>query len=216
MKISYAITTCNEFLEIQRLIAFLLENKRPQDEIVVQMDLSVSDLNTQPEDKNQVFAYLMKHQEHGHIKVIFHPLNDHFADFKNHLTNQCTGDFIFQIDADEMPHQKLVEILPYVLEENFDCDVFLVPRVNTVTGLTNEHISKWGWNVNDKGWVNWPDNQWRIWKNKSEIQWINKVHERLNGFKSYTVLPESEGFALYHPKTIKRQERQNEYYNKLG
>ena len=141
---------------------------------------------------------------------------NHFADWKNKLTSLCNGDYIFQIDADEIPHEKLIEILPFVLEENFDCDVFLVPRVNTVTGLTNDHINKWGWNVNDKGWVNWPDNQWRIWKNKSEIQWINKVHERLNGFKSYTVLPDSEGFALYHPKTIERQERQNEYYNKLG
>jgi len=25
-----------------------------------------------------------------------------------------------------------------------------------------------------------------------------------------------EEFALYHPKTIERQEKQNEYYNKLG
>ena len=96
-----------------------------------------------------------------------------------------------------------------------DCDVFLVPRVNTVDGLTREHIQRWGWRVNDAGWVNWPDNQWRIWKNKPEISWINKVHERLDGFKSYTLLPESEGFALYHPKTIERQERQNNYYDTL-
>ncbi len=33
MKISYAITVCNEFIEIQRLIAFLLKNKRIQDNI---------------------------------------------------------------------------------------------------------------------------------------------------------------------------------------
>lgn len=215
MQISYAVTVCNEFLEIQRLITFLLENKRPQDEIVVQMDLSLDDLNTQPEDKNQVFAYIMKHQEYGHIRVIFNQLNNDFGAFKNHLTSQCKGDYIFQIDADEIPNKKLIEILPFVLEENFDCDVFLVPRVNTVEGLTPEHIQKWGWHVNQHGWVNWPDNQWRIWKNKSEITWINKVHERLNGFKSYTALPESEGFALYHPKTIDRQERQNNYYDTL-
>ena len=36
-----------------------------------------------------------------------------------------------------------------------------------------------GWNVNDKGWVNWPDYQWRIWKNKPKIKWKNKVHEVL-------------------------------------
>ena len=207
MKISYAITVCNEFIEIQRLLKFLLETKRIQDEIVILYDES----NGNPEIETFLRANSVKSGFAWH-KGKF---ENHFADWKNKLTGLCKGDYIFQIDADEIPHEKLIEILPYVLEENFDCDVFLVPRVNTVTGLTTEHISKWGWNVNDKGWVNWPDNQWRIWKNKSEIQWINKVHERLNGFKSYTLLPESEGFALYHPKTIERQEKQNQYYDTL-
>ena len=197
MKISYAITVCNEFIEIQRLLKFLLETKRIQDEIVILYDES----NGNPE----IETFLRANSVNSGFAWHKGKFENHFADWKNKLTGLCKGDYIFQIDADEIPHEKLIEILPYVLEENFDCDVFLVPRVNTVTGLTNEHISKWGWNVNDKGWVNWPDNQWRIWKNKSEIQWINKVHERLNGFKSYTLLPESEGFALYHPKTIERQ-----------
>jgi hypothetical protein len=79
MKITYAVTVCNEFIEIQQLIAFLLKHKRLQDEIVVQMDLNLGDINNQTEDKNQVFAYLMKHQEQGHIRVIFYPLNNDFA-----------------------------------------------------------------------------------------------------------------------------------------
>lgn len=215
MKISYAITVCNEFLEIQRLITFLLQNKRPQDEIVVQMDLSLDDLNTQPEDKKQVFAYLMKHQEQGYIKVILCPLNGHFADFKNHLTNQCTGHFIFQIDADEIPHKNLIDSLPALLQENQMIDMIRVPRVNTVEGLTEEHIKKWGWNVNEKGWVNWADWQMRIWKNTPEIKWINKVHEVLDGFKTHGMLPLDEEWALYHPKTIERQEKQNNYYDTL-
>lgn len=215
MKISYAVTVCNEFIEIQRLLSFLLINKQPQDEIVIQMDLSIDDLKNQPEDKNQVFAYIMKHQEQGHCRVIFKPLQNDFAEFKNHLTKQCTGDYIFQIDADEIPHEKLIEILPDILEYNVDCEVILVPRVNTVEGLTQSHIEKWGWNVNENKWVNWPDNQWRIWKNKPHIKWINKVHERLDGHTSWTILPEMEEFALYHPKTIDKQEKQNEYYDTL-
>ena len=215
MKISYAITVCNEFLEIQRLITFLLKNKRPQDEIVVQMDLTLDDLKNQPEDKNQVFAYLMQHQEQGHIRVIFYPLNGHFSDFKNHLTAQCTGDYIFQIDADEYPSEDLIENLPEILELNPEMDIYLVPRVNTVEDLTPEHIAKWGWNVTDTGWVNWPDFQWRIWRNVPEIKWVNKVHERLDGFKTYTMLPDVEYFALYHPKTIEKQEKQNSYYDTL-
>jgi glycosyltransferase involved in cell wall biosynthesis len=215
MKISYAITVCNEFIEIQRLLPFLLEHKQPQDEIVIQMDLSVADLNNMPEDKKLVWAYIMKHNEQGHCRVIFNPLNGDFAAFKNHLTQQCTGDYIFQIDADEIPNENLIMVLPEVLEENPEVEVYLVPRVNTVEGLTEEHIQKWGWRLNDEKWVNWPDYQWRIWKNKPEITWVNKVHERLDGFKHYTAMPDVEYFALYHPKTIDKQEKQNQLYNSL-
>jgi len=215
MKISYAVTVCNEFIEIQRLITFLLEHKRLQDEIVIQMDLSLDDLKDCPADKREVFGYIMKHNEQGHCRVIFNPLRGDFAAFKNHLTEQCNGDYIFQIDADELPHEKLIEILPDILEYNFGCEVFLVPRVNTVKRMTPAHIHQWGWNVNENGWINWPDNQWRIWKNKPHIKWINKVHERLDGHKSWTILPELEEFALYHPKTIERQIKQNEYYDTL-
>ena len=76
-------------------------------------------------------------------------------------------------------------------------------------------MQQWGWNVNEHGWINWPDYQWRIWKNKPEIKWINKVHERLDGFLSYASIPADESLALRHPKTIDRQIKQNEYYNTL-
>jgi hypothetical protein len=207
MTITYAITVCNEFKEIQKLVAHLLKHKRLQDNIVILFDSK----NGDPE----IEAFLRSHSINKDFSWHNAEFKGHFADWKNHLTSLCSGDYIFQIDADEIPHEKLVEVLPYVLEENFDCDVFLVPRVNTVEGITQEHIAKWRWNVNEQGWINWPDNQWRIWKNKPEIVWINKVHERLDGHKSWTVLPEMEGFALYHPKTIERQERQNNYYDTL-
>ena len=106
-------------------------------------------------------------------------------------------------------------MLPEIIKSNSNIEVYLVPRVNTVEGLTNEHISKWRWNVNDKGWVNWPDYQWRVWKNNSEIKWINKVHEKLDGFKTYAPLPDDIEYSLKHPKTIKRQEKQNRYYDTL-
>jgi len=55
----------------------------------------------------------------------------------------------------------------------------------------------------------------RIWKNKPEIKWVNKVHEILNGHKTYAAIPQQEELALYHPKDIKRQEKQNKYYDTL-
>jgi hypothetical protein len=207
MKISYAITVCTEFLEIQRLINFLLKHKRAQDDIVVLFDEANGD--------EEIEAYLRSHSVNGEFSWYAGKFERHFADWKNKLTSYCTGDYIFQIDADEIPNENLIIALPEVIEENPEMDVYLVPRVNTVDGLTPEHIAKWGWNVTETGWVNWPDFQWRIWKNLPEIKWINKVHERLDGFKTYTALPDAEYFALYHPKTIEKQEKQNNYYNTL-
>ena len=207
MKISYAITVCTEFLEIQRLINFLLKHKRAQDDIVVLFDEANGD--------KEIESYLRSHSVNGEFSWYAGKFERHFADWKNKLTSYCTGDYIFQIDADEIPNENLIIALPEVIEENPEMDVYLVPRVNTVDGLTPEHIAKWGWNVTETGWVNWPDFQWRIWKNLPEIKWINKVHERLDGFKTYTALPDAEYFALYHPKTIEKQEKQNNYYNTL-
>jgi len=215
MKISYAITVCNEIEEIKRLISFLLKHKRDKDEIVVQMDADASDLNGLDKLKKEVLGYIMSEQEAHRIRVIFHPLNNDFADFKNHLTNQCTGDYIFQIDADEIITEVLIENLPSIIDNNPDNEVYLISRVNRVEGLTEEYVKQWGWNVNENGWVNWPDYQWRIWKNKPEIKWVNKVHEKLDGFKTYALLGAHEELALHHPKTIEKQVKQNEFYEKL-
>ena len=208
MKISYAITCCNEFLEIQKLIPFLLENKRVNDEIVVLFDQKNGDL--------EVLNYLLKFNKLPNVQTWRgFEFENNFAQWKNLLTTYCSGDFIFQIDADELPSQPLINNLPEILESNPDNEVYLVPRVNTVDGLTEEHISKWGWKVNEKGWVNWPDYQWRIWKNNNGIKWKNKVHEVLMGYSTFAPLPAEESFSLYHPKDIKRQEKQNNYYNTL-
>ena len=126
----------------------------------------------------------------------------------------CDCDFVWQIDADELPSVDLLEMLPSILESNPDLDVYLVPRINTVSGITEEHIQEWRWRVEGDR-INFPDYQWRIYKNISSIKWINKVHERLDGFKTYSILPPQDEFCLLHPKTIERQEQQNEFYNTI-
>tara|TARA_R110000803_G_scaffold185881_1_gene248288 strand:- start:2220 stop:2849 length:630 start_codon:yes stop_codon:yes gene_type:complete len=209
MKISYAITVCDEFLEIQRLLSLLLNNKRRQDEVVVLVDLSKN------KPTSELLRYLHELSSEDYITLVEDTFKGHFADWKNLLTKSCSGDYIFQIDADEYPNKELIETLPFLLEMNKDVDVMLVPRVNTVKGLTQDHIAKWRWSINEKEWVNWPDYQWRVYKNDPTIKWVNKVHEKLEGFKQYATLPMEEGFALYHPKDIERQEKQNNYYSTL-
>ena len=205
MKISYAITVCNELEELKRLVDSLISNKRKEDEIVILFD--------QSKGTQEVITYLDTIKAEGCL--VSDRFEGHFADWKNLLTSHCVGDYIFQIDADEIPHTNLIQNLPSLLEANPEIDMLRVPRVNTVLGLTEEHIKKWGWNVNDKGWVNWADWQMRIYRNTPDIKWVNKVHEVLEGFKLHGMLPLEEEWALYHPKTIERQENQNEYYATL-
>ncbi len=128
----------------------------------------------------------------------------------------CDGDWIFLIDADEYPDEYLCTALPWMVENNPEVEAYAVSRINTVSGLTTEHVQKWGWNVNDRGWVNFPDRQMRIYKNDpNRIKWINPVHEQLTGFSKFSSLPGNEEYCLYHPKDIKRQERQNKFYETL-
>ncbi len=206
MKISYAITVCNEFVEIQRLVNFLVKNKRPKDEIVILYDEGNGDI--------EIEEYLRAKSINGEFIWYKDKFNNHFADWKNKLASFCSGDYIYQLDADEMISEYAIDNLPMVLQYN-SVDVVQVPRVNTVHGLTQQHIDKWGWRVNDKGWVNFPDYQWRIYKNNGDIKWTNKVHEVLEGYRSLSYLPAEKPWSLEHPKTIKKQEKQNEYYETL-
>ena len=143
------------------------------------------------------------------------PLNNNFAAFKNNLKDNCSGDYIFQIDADEYPEEYLMSTIEWIITNNPKTDIFWVPRINTVTGLTQEHIDKWGWNVCNKGRVNFPDYQCRILKNIKRIKWKNKVHEVLTGYKTESQLPANSEFCIHHPKTIERQEKQNNFYSKI-
>lgn len=199
--ISYAITAHNEHEELERLLFILDQNIQDIDEVVIQLDTTATE-----EVKEVCYKYPA-------FTLIEFPLNRDFASFKNNLKSKCTRDYIFQIDADEYPSYILIGNLPQVLELNPDVELFRVPRVNTVEGLTQEHIDQWRWYVNQDGWVNYPDFQMRILKNLPEIKWVNKVHEIIVGAKLIADLP--NGFELLHPKTIERQEKQNELYNTL-
>ena len=211
MRISYAIPVCNEHVELEKLLSFLVKHIDENDEIVVQCDQG----NTTHEVHQVLGTFKAPKGLKDPLKVITFPLNGHFSNFKNNLKEHCTGDWIFQIDADELPHESLITNLKELLKLNTNTEMLLVPRVNTIEGLTQEHINKWRWNVNEKGWVNWPDYQTRIIQNSPKIQWISKVHEVITGVSTKAFLPKEEEWALYHPKTIEKQEVQNKFYNTL-
>ena len=203
MKISYAITVRNELTEVQRLIECLQKYKRTEDEVVVLYDNNGT---------KEVFDYLQTVEE---IKLVWDNFDRDFAEWKNKLNSLCSGDYIFQIDADEYIYGEFIDALPSILEFNPEVDLYYVPTINTVSGLTQEHIQRWGWNVDELGRVNYPDYQTRIYRNVPYIKWKNKVHEVIEGYKQYTALPAVDELSLIHPKTIERQEKQNTYYETL-
>lgn len=206
VSISYCITTHNEgAIYLEPLIQKLLLHLKEEDEIVVVDDYS---------DEKTTLETLDRHKDK--IKLFHHKLNGDFAAHKNFAKEQCTKQYIFFIDADENVHENLLKTLKEILYNNPKIDMYLVPRVNVVTGLTKEHIEKWGWQVNDKQYVNYPDYQTRIIINNPSIKWEGKVHERLVGHETHSSLPmETQDYCLLHIKEIKRQEAQNEFYEKI-
>ena len=203
MKISYSVLTHNETDSLLKLIEFIVKHKDEEDEIVILDDYSDNEKTKEILDTMCSIHEIKFEQRH---------LLKDYAGQKNHLKNMCSGDYIFNLDADELPNKWLMKNIKPILESNPTIDLYWVPRINTVDGLTQDHIQQWGWNVNEHGWINFPDYQGRIWRNRPNIMWKNKVHEVLTGYKEHTYLPQDEEFCFYHPKEIKRQEEQNKFY----
>lgn len=202
MTISYAVTVWNELEYIKVLLPFLLKNIREEDEVVVRWDES---------GPEEVWEYLQSLKGLSLAKGTFYK---DFARWKNNLNAQCTKDYIYQIDADEMLDEYSLRLIPQLLEMN-SVELLGVPRINTVEGLTEGHIKKWGWNVNEKGWINFPDYQTRIYKNDPRIRWHGEVHERIIGHESMAMLPTDQEWCLIHHKEIERQEKQNALYDTI-
>ena len=207
MKISYGITVHNEADELNRLLEILIHKTDKEDEIVICVD---------GDDDGVRFVLDSWTAQYGHddmkvIKVYQRTLNKDFAAQKNSVIENSIGDYIFHIDADEYPNENLLLNLKTILEVN-DVDLIWIPRVNTVDGFTEEDVQRWGWKMSEKGWVNYPDYQARVFRNDENIRWTRPVHEYIDGCKTYAHLPPHEELSLYHPKTKEKQEQQNKFY----
>ena len=205
MKISYGITVHNESEELNKLLEILVHKTQAEDEIVIVQD------GDDKKVEEVISSWMNQYLDAKGIYWYTRKLDGNFADQKNHVIEQCEGDYIFHIDADEYPHEILLEQLPQILEIN-DVDLVWIPRVNTVDGFTQDDVQRWGWRVNEKGWVNYPDYQARVFRNREDIRWTRPLHEYITGCKTYAHLPPHEELSLYHPKTKEKQEQQNKFY----
>ncbi len=206
MKISYSILVHNETDTLEKLLKFLIKWKQPQDEIVI-----LDDYSDDEKTKQILDFYVSAHD------IVFEQRNllGDFASQKNHLKNMGSGDYSFNLDADEMISLWMIKNVHEIIEANEGIDLIYLPRINTVEGLTQQHAQAWRWQVNESGWINFPDWQGRIFRNRPNIRWQYKVHEMITGYQTYATLPQDKPFCILHPKTIKKQEEQNQKYSRI-
>lgn len=208
--LSYLVTVHNETKSLENLLARLVKHVQEGDQIVIIDDFS---------DNETTQKILSKYSYTDHVYLYQHALDKNYGGHKNYGTDLCKGEWVFQIDADELPSETLLLNLKAIILENPDIDVYVVPRINAFVGLKPEHAKQWGWQLSpspmygNRPRVNWPDYQGRIYKNDKKIRWDRRLHEKLEGYKKFAAIPEDEDLALYHDKTIETQIKTNQRYN---
>jgi len=203
--ISFVILCHNEGNYLKKVISNVELYLREGDEIIV-----VDDMSTDKETVDYLSS--LKH------KVVQHSLNGNFSEHRNYAHQFCKNPYIFMVDCDEILSNVLGNNIHDIISSNPDVELFLIPRLNIVDGLTQDDVRKWGWRVSnqdgvDEQVINFPDNQWRLYQRLPHIQWKGKLHERPDGFKTMAALPSDPQLSLIHRKTIGRQTKQNEFYN---
>jgi mannosyltransferase OCH1-like enzyme len=197
--ISYAITVYDEHKQLDRLLNQLKSILKKNDEIIVQMDDKATD-----EVKEVI-------KNHG-LPLNTYSLNNNFAAFKNNLKSLCTKDYIFQIDADEFLSDNLLKEINILIRIHNGADAIAIPRINTLVdeSIIEDYKNNLAWKGDKSSWLNYPDVQTRLFKNKSEIYWENAVHEYLIGLK--TIVNLSNEYNIIHVKSHQKQEAQNNFY----
>jgi len=179
LKISYGITVHNEAEELEKLLGKLILSIDEEDEVVICVD----------GDDENVKGVIELYSIDSRVIHYNRKLSKDFSAQKNSVIEKASGDYIFHIDADEYPHKVLLLQLKRIIEMNDNVDLMWIPRINTVDGMTQEDIQKWGWKVTEKNWVNYPDYQARVFRRDDTIRWTRPLHEYITGIKTYAHLP---------------------------
>ena len=202
MFLSYLITSHNETDSLDLLLSKLIQYKKDNNEIVLLDDYS---------DNPTTVSIIEKHKQ----SINFHQkkLQNDYGAHKNYGISLCKGEWVFQIDADELPTDTLLENIDVILQSNSNNETLWLPRLNYFVGVTQKDIEMWGWNYQD-GMINFPDYQSRLYKNLPHIRYERRLHEKVEGYKSYAFIPPQKDIALIHNKTIEKQRETNMKYNK--
>jgi len=200
MKVSYTIQVCNESRELFSLVNFLLKVKDSEDDVTVIVD---------SRNKTDKVARVLDHFR-DRVAVYERPF-DNFVDNSNFHIEKATGDYIFGLDADEMPQEALIRNFKRAITET-DADVIWIPRINIHPGGTQEFFQKYKFHVNENGWINWPDYQGRIYKRNGVIKWgHDAIHTKLVGTTKSIQLQPAPHLAMWHIKSIEKQDSRWEH-----
>jgi len=230
LKISYLITCHDEtdiFNELLTKISCAINNSQicveSRDEIIILEDNKKPSLTFDTPTQK----IIEKHMDNaGKDREWFvhhqrHSLDNNYGEHKNFGNSLCVGDYIFQIDGDEIPSEYIIgENLHTILESNVGTELIFVPRMNDFIGVTPQHAMQWGWKLSESPslkhpLINFPDFQGRIYRRVPErIKWDRRLHEKIVGHDTFVLLPPDEDFALHHRKTIDKQIQTNLSYNK--
>jgi len=213
ISLSYLITIKNEDSTLKNLLERIISLIEPSDEIIILDDFS---------DNSKTKQILLEYSNKINVRVCQHALDNDYGSHKNYGIEQCNGDFIFAIDADELPPETLLgENLHALLEENPGIEAYAIPRINDFRGVTELDARQWGWKLDisptyERMRVNFPDYQFRIFlRSYPRISYKRRLHEKIEGYSKYCILPANEDYALYHDKTIEKQRETNGVYNIL-
>jgi hypothetical protein len=202
MKITYSIQVCNESRELYSLLNFLIKVIDKNDNIHVVVD---SLHKTDKVDK------VIEHFK-DKISVFERPFDTFYKNASYH-NSIATGDYIFGLDADEMPQEKLIRNLKNIITET-EAEILFIPRINIHPGITQSHIEHYKFNINESGWINWPDHQGCLYKNCEYITWTDELHTTLTGSAKVKGLVAKPELALWHIKSMEKQEsRWSEDFN---
>ena len=194
VRLTYSIQVCNESRELFSLLNFIVKVKDEEDNIHV-----VVDTNNITEKVEKVLAHFSEN-----ITLFRRPFDDFCKNSQFHA-DSATGDYVFGVDADEMPQEMLIKSIKNIIEQS-GAEIITIPRINIHPGATREFIEQSKFNVNEVGFINWPDYQTRIYKKCDHITWTDELHTKLTGTDKIVGLQADPKLALWHIKSIEKQE----------
>lgn len=193
MKLTYTIQVCNESRELFSLLGFLTRVIDEEDEINVVVDSAHT---------TEKVERVLGHFKEG-INIFKRPF-DNFRENAQFHIEKAKGEYIFGIDADEIPRESLIKNIKRIIEQT-GAEIIAVPRINIHPDITEEDAKEFGFNVNEVGFINWPDYQMRVYKNCDYIKWTDELHTKLTGTDKVVGIKAMPEMALWHIKSMDKQ-----------